>query len=622
MIKNFQELVSQIKTQVPIQELISEFITIKKSGRGYVAICPFHDDHHPSLQIHPQKGIFKCFSCGTGGDLISFYSLINKKKWSEVIPELASKYGLRVEYGNENKVELEIKNQLLELNKSALVFFKKNLFQSCGEDGLNYLKNKRKLTDTTIEKYELGYAQNNWDSLFNHLTKEKKYPHELIIASGLFIPRENQQGYYDRFRNRIVFPIYNESNTVIGFGGRTLSSEDVKYINSPETLIFNKGQTLYGLNFAKEDIKKSDHVILTEGYLDVITAHQHGLLNTVASLGTALTIQQARLLTKYTESKKIYLCLDNDSAGKKAVESIFRTIQEISRHISLDLRVAANLPEKDLDESLKSSDIKTVKGIIANGQKINYFIFDRVIKEYNDASDDLVKKKLLDELLEIIIVIKDPIEQNENIKYIAHRLSIEEELINLKLRGKTKSLKRNIRKHEDSSDKGQDDIFKMHTLERFKHAELELLSLYISSFPLQNDEIKSELGSFEFIDEKHKLIKDYIDNLDNNNISPQELINQLIIEFNEYKHVMSAISDLAWRIESDFTSQSANYSKNKEKLLSEAKNSIDWWVTYKQKMQGLTSLLKDCKNKDEEKEVLSKMINLLKNDSNKSVNYS
>src|SRR3989338_9019043 len=147
MIKNFQELVSQIKSQVPIQELIAEHITIKKSGRGYVALCPFHDDHHPSMQIHPQKGIFKCFACGTGGDLIAFYALMNKKKWSEVVPELAVKYGLKVEYGEENKTETQIKKQLYELNNEALNFFKKNLFLSYGEKALEYLKEKRRLTD-------------------------------------------------------------------------------------------------------------------------------------------------------------------------------------------------------------------------------------------------------------------------------------------------------------------------------------------------------------------------------------------------------------------------------------------------------------------------------------------
>ena len=617
MIKNFQEIVSQIKSQAPIQELISEFIPIKKSGRGYVALCPFHDDHHPSLQIHPQKGIFKCFACGTGGDLITFYALINKKKWSEVIPELASKYNLKVEYGHESKTEAQIKTQLYDLNRDALNYFKNNLLQHDGKDTFKYLISNRQLSNDTVEKYEIGYALNSWDALFNYLSKEKKYTHELIIASGLFIPRENQQGYYDRFRNRIIFPIFNENNKVIGFGGRTLNNDEVKYINSPETIIFNKGQNLYGLNFAKEEIKKLDYTILTEGYFDVISAQTKGLPNTVATLGTALTVNQARLLTKYTNSKLIYLCLDTDIAGKKAIENIFRLSQEINRYVSLDLRVATNLPKKDLDESLISYSPTEIKETILNSQKLTDFIFDKIANDYNKASSDIDKKMILDELIEIIISIRDPIEQKENSKYIAHKLNIEEELINIKIKNTQKAHKQKALRFKEIKTENEDEAFKMHSFERFKHAELELLALYISSFPHKVDEVKADLNNFEFLDDKHKLIKEFIDNMNNVDIRPQTVIDNLILEYNEYKHLMSIISDLAWRIDIDQSETENNYLKNKSKLISEAKESINWWITNKQKMKLLTDTLKDCKNTDEEKKILSQMINLIKDNSSK-----
>lgn len=608
MIKNFQELISQIKAQVPIQELISEFVPVKKSGRGYVALCPFHDDHHPSLQIHPQKGIFKCFSCGTGGDLITFYALITKKKWSEVIPELALKYGLKVEYGNISKTEIQIKNQLYELNRVALDFFKNNLFTQTSRDALDYLKTTRKLSQETIEKYEIGLALNSWDSLYNYLTKEKHFTGELVIASGLFVLKENGQNYYDRFRNRIIFPIFNENFNVIGFGGRALSKEDTaKYLNSPETLIFSKGQILYGLNFAKDEIKKCDYAILTEGYIDVITSHQNGLLNTVATLGTALTPAQARLLTKYTESKRVYLCMDTDMAGKKAVESIFHLIQEISHLTNIDIRVANTLESKDLDEELIHTNPQVVKERIENSQKIVHFIFDKATKEYINSSSEITKKSILEEIIETIMAIKDPIEQKEGIKYICHKLNIEEELMNLKLKDKLKSLKQKANKYQKSEIKKEEDTFKMYSSERFMHAELELLALYISLFPYI-EEIKKDLQQIEFIDEKHKLIKDFLDNLTPPQISPQEVINQLIFEFNEYKHIMSVISDLAWRLETDDTA----YSKKKDKILTEAKEWINWWVTNKQKMKILTDLLKDCKTGNEENKVLTQMMELIK----------
>ena len=207
MIKNFQELVSQIKTQIPIQELIAEFISIKRAGKNFVALCPFHNDHHPSMHISPQKGIFKCFVCGTGGDLITFYSSIKKLKWADAIPELATKYGLKIEYEDEDSTENKIKNQLYELNKVALEFFKKSLFDY--SEAFSYLTEKRNITLDTIKKYELGYAPNKWDGLLDYFIKEKNYTNELIIASGLFASKENQNGFYDRFRNRIMFPIFN-----------------------------------------------------------------------------------------------------------------------------------------------------------------------------------------------------------------------------------------------------------------------------------------------------------------------------------------------------------------------------------------------------------------------------
>lgn len=620
MIKNFQELISQIKSQVPIHELISEYATVKKSGRGYVALCPFHDDHHPSLQIHPQKGIFKCFSCGTGGDLITFYALINKKKWAEAIPELALKYGLKVEYGNENKAETQIKNQLYELNREALEFFKGNLHLESSKEVLEYLTNTRKLLKSTIEKYEIGFAQNNWDSLLKYLAKEKKYPQELIIASGLFVAKENQEGYYDRFRNRVIFPIYNETSNVIGFGGRILSlgelgerggEKEAKYINSPETLVFNKGNILYGLNFAKEYISKLDYVILTEGYLDVISAHQSGLLNTVATLGTALSLQQIRLLTKFTDSKKVCICLDSDQAGFRAVESIFRLIQDVNQAIPLDLRVTSDLPKKDLDESLSFESAETLAEKIKNGEKLNHFILNKFSKEYLDSTTDIDKKSILEQIIDLIIAMKDPLEQKDNIKYLSQKLNIDEEIVNLKSKERIRFKKqrnRRFQKQYGKNEKEEDDTFKMHSDERFKHAELELLTLYISSFPNAH-EIKRDLSEINFIDEKHVLIKEFIETIEiKEETKPQDIIDKLILAFNEYKHIMSVISDLAWRIDSEDN----NYSKNKDKILSEAKEWIRWWVTNKQKMKSLTEKLKDCKNGSEESEVLREMVKLIR----------
>ena len=608
MIKNLQDLVLQIKEQIPIHELVSEYIPLKKSGRSYVALCPFHNDHKPSLHVNSEKGIFKCFSCGTGGDIIHFYSQINKKKFYESVLDLAMKYGFRIEHGEENLPEVKLKNNLLELNRDALNFFKRNLFLEDTKDALNYLTNIRKYGQEVIAKYELGFALNSWNALLKYLTHEKHYSNDCIASSGLFVQKENSDDYYDRFRNRIIIPIYNESSSIIGFGGRTISNEEPKYLNSPETLIFNKGSCLYGLNFAKEEIKKLDFVILTEGYFDVITAHQKGLLNTVATLGTALTGKQARILAKYTESKKLCLCLDSDRAGKKAAEGVFKVINDKQNPVFLDVSVVSNLGGKDLDETLNSNSTEFVINKIKSAQQLINFVLDEITCLYGDDQSAVQKKNIFDQVLEILGDIKDPIEQREYLKYLSHKLNIEEELLVIKLRDKLKTKQKFKKDLLQASSKNEKE-YTMYTSERFKQAELELLALYICSFPDNNLNIKSELNKIDFIDDKHKLIKDYLDNISDQKATKEQILNNLMIEFADFKHIMSLVSEIAWRIHSDDTS---TYTKSENKILQEAGEWINWWAKNKHQLKTLTGQLKDCKDQNEEIKILSQMVNVVK----------
>lgn len=618
MITNFKDVVSEIKTIAPIHELISEYIQIKRSGRNYKALCPFHNDKNPSLQIHIEKGIFKCFSCGAGGDIITFYSKINNKNWTDSIVDLANKYGIKIEYGDENKTENKIKNELYEVNKIALEFFKNNLFIDAGKEALNYIKNERLISDDSINKFGIGFAQNSWDSLFNYLSNKKQFQKELLLSSGLFIARENKDGYYDRFRNRVIFPIFDEKNNVIGFGGRILPSStdtQAKYINSPETIIFNKGYILYGFNFAKENIKKEDFAILTEGYLDVITSHQYGLNNTVATLGTALSSSQMKLLSKYTSSNKVCICMDSDQAGIKALENVFNILQDTDKDSLLDVRVTTNLPAKDLDESLKIENSEKLKERIFNGEKIAAFIFKREIDSYIKAStenDNHLKKHHLDRIFDLLSGINDLLEKNEYIKLIAHKLNLNEELISQKLTNTVKRKKRFVKEPtREEKNNLETDEFKMYTQKRFIHAEKELLLLYLSTFP-NPDSIRNEISSITFIDDKNKLIKDFLDNITDHSITAEEVINQLMIEFNEYNHIMSRISELSIELDNSSLNQ-VNYSKNKDKIISEAKTSINWWITNEQKMKKLNSLLLESSNEEEKNSLLKQMIDIVKN---------
>ena len=304
--------------------------------------------------------------------------------------------------------------------------------------------------------------------------------------------------------------------------------------------------------------------------------------------------------------------MDTDSAGKKAVESIFRLTQEFSNYINFDLNVVSNLPGKDLDEALKNDSTENIKNIIINSKRLNYFIFDQQANEYLNERNEALKKDILTEITANLINIKDPIEQLESIKYLSHKINIEEDLLKIKIKEKSKTNTKRLNKSIQTADKDVDESYKMYISERYKHAEFEILALYITSFPQNYVDIKNDLKDFIFLDEKHRLLKEYIDNLTEPLSSTSEIINNLIIEFNEYKHLMSLITDLAWKVENDSKFQTSSFVNLKSKIISEAKSSIEWWNTNKTKMKELTGLLKEQKAPDKEKEILSEMLLLIK----------
>jgi DNA primase len=354
------ETIEQVKERADIVDVVSEHVVLKKQGKDFTGLCPFHDDKSPSFSVSPSKQFYYCFSCGAGGNAIKFLMELGKRSFSEVVLDLAKKYQVSVqtlqpEERQELQRQISVREQLYEILAIASKFYEHALRQPDGQAALQYLRSDRALSLETIQKFQLGYAPGGWETLHAYLVDQKKFPAALVEKTGLSIPRKNGDGFYDRFRNRLMIPIHDLQGRVIGFGGRTLTDEQPKYLNSPETELFDKGKTLYGLDQARATIAKRDQAVVVEGYFDVIALHAAGITNAVASLGTALGANQVRQLLRYSESKRVVFNFDADRAGVQAAERAIGEVAELAYQGEVQLRIL-NIPEsKDPDEFLKTN---------------------------------------------------------------------------------------------------------------------------------------------------------------------------------------------------------------------------------------------------------------------------
>lgn len=411
--------VEEIKRKLDIVEYIGSFITLKKAGRNYKAICPFHSEKSPSFVISPERQIWHCFgACGEGGDIVKFLMKWENITFVEALKELANKTGVTLKkFSFEDKIWKK-REHFFNMNLMAAEFFAFLLSkEKYGKSAMSYLKN-RDIKDSTIKKFQLGYAPMSWDSLRLFL-KKKKYSDEEMLENGLLV-RGEKGGIYDRFRGRLIFPIRDSRDFVIGFSGRNLDEKDkqAKYINTPETPIYHKRETLYGINLAKETIKKEKNVYIVEGEFDMITPYQFGFTNFVAIKGTALTNEQLLLLKRYTD--KITLTLDADTAGE---ESTKRGIEEAER-LELEVRIARLTVGKDPDEAIRT-DIKTFKKDIDKTTPIYDFLIESSVHKYPDETS-FSKKKIADEVLPFIERITNPIIKSHYIKKLSNILNVSE----------------------------------------------------------------------------------------------------------------------------------------------------------------------------------------------------
>lgn len=354
------ETIEEVKQRADIVDVISGRVVLRKRGKEFVGLCPFHDEKSPSFTVNQAKQMYYCFGCGAGGNAFKFIMELEKRSFSEVVLDLAKTYQVQVktvepEHRQELQRQISLREQLYEISALTAKFYEHALRQPQGQEPLAYLKSERQLSEETIQQFQLGYAPQGWETLYSYLVEQKHYPAQLVEQAGLIVPRKSGgSGYYDRFRNRVMIPIRDTQGRVIGFGGRSLGDEQPKYLNSPETELFDKGKTLFALDTAKIAISKADQAVVVEGYFDAIALHAAGICNAVASLGTALSLNQVRQLLRYTDSKQIILNFDADKAGTQAAERAIGEIEKLAYQGEVQLRVL-NIPDgKDADEFLKT----------------------------------------------------------------------------------------------------------------------------------------------------------------------------------------------------------------------------------------------------------------------------
>ena len=366
------DTIEAVKQRSDIVDVVSEHVVLKKRGKDFAGLCPFHDDkNNPSFTVSPAKQFYYCFACGAGGNSIKFLMELNKSNFADVVLNLANRYGIPVqtlepEKRQELQKTLSRREKLYEILALTAKFYEHALHQPEGAEALTYLRDQRQLGDEPMQQFQIGYSPAGWSTLHNYLVEQKKYPVALVEQAGLLIERKGGGGYYDRFRNRLMIPIHDLQGRVIGFGGRALGDDQPKYLNSPETELFDKGGMLFGLDKARATIAKDDRAVVVEGYFDVIALHAAGITSAVAALGTALSLKQVKLLLRYSESKRIVLNFDADGAGEKAAQRAIGEVEGLAYQGQVQLRVL-NLPDgKDADEFLKASSAGAYRELLNN----------------------------------------------------------------------------------------------------------------------------------------------------------------------------------------------------------------------------------------------------------------
>ncbi|MBR7008747.1 MAG: DNA primase [Ruminococcus sp.] len=494
-----QDFIDRLKAANPIDEVMGSYVTLKRAGRDYVCLCPFHNEKTPSCHIHPDKEFFHCFGCGAGGDVITFVMKYHNLDYWEAVKMLAERGNVPLpENTGYSDAGAQNKKRIYEMNKQAARFFYSQLKTEAGKVCLDYLINKRKLSVETIKKYGMGFAPNSWSALKTHMMSLGYSEQELIDASLISRSVHNTKKTFDFFVNRAMFPFIDLTGHIVGFGGRALSADDKrKYLNSKDTACYNKEKFLFSLNFAKNAAVKNRQIILCEGNLDVISLNQAGFENAVASCGTALTDRQVRSLTQFADH--IIICYDSDEAGQKATSKAINILE----NTGFKTTVVKMKGAKDPDEYLKLYGAARFKNLLKGSQgSVEYELTKR--REGIDTDTDIGKIDYLKRAYGVLAGLNSPVERDIYTSRLSEEFGISKEAI----RQEVEAQRRNARKQQEKrewqrtvtfTDKKRDDI----NPEAFEHPKEDYAEQGIIYFLFANpdscDEVCNLVTPQEFV---------------------------------------------------------------------------------------------------------------------------
>ncbi len=555
--KTYSEAVEEIRNRLDILDVVQSRVVLKKRGANYWGCCPFHNEKTPSFCVNVQKGIFKCFGCGEGGNAITFLMKINNQSFSEVIQDLAQQFNIQLPVlkGN-NKEFIEEKKKIKNAITEVCDYYHNNLLTN--SEALGYLE-KRGITKEIIDSYKLGFAKKGYSELQTYF--KAKYTPQILEKAGLTVKTEKGDTV-DRFRNRITIPIRDEFGDVIAFGARAIeANQKPKYLNSPDTILYNKSRILYGINVAKDEMIKEDYCVIMEGYFDVISAQAAGLKNAMASCGTALTVDHIKLIAKYTKSRKIFLAFDTDNAGLNATRRSSDVIKDAfcglgnikifdqsyasinDDKYACEIRVIAPFESKDPDEYIREYGIDEYKKYIKQAPLLIDFELEQILKDYRHDISPTDKLAIIKKIRPLIEEIPNVIVQNEYIRLISDRINVDE-------RALIKEISTN-KSYDNVINTGISEIVTK-TSNIYEKAQKNLLCLFLTGADNSDiDYLIKEIKNVTFIDKNLIIIKETIDKFScqmNNDV--EKLIQALYSQFAEDNNIKDIITDLIYMADS------------------------------------------------------------------------